>query len=117
MNLTFLHLFDLTIPNPTLNFISAVGLFIVLVFANWVKPKKAVREDYMLIVWAPVAAFFINYRIPAGQEFFFTITQTIAFLLLLNDQIVKWRRKIGMKAPIVDGKTIIKTAKEQILGG
>ena len=117
MNLTFLHLFDLTKPNPTLNFISAVGLFIVLVFANWAKSKKATREDYILIIWAPVAAFFITYRIPAGQEFFFTVTETVEFLLILNDQMAKWRKKIGMEAPIIDSKAIIKTAREQILGG
>lgn len=117
MNLTFLHLFDLTIPNPTLNFISAVGLFIVLSFANWTKPQKATREDYIMIIWAPVAAFFITYRIPAGQEFFFTITETVEFLLILNDQLTKWRKKIGLETPIVDTKAFLKTAKEQILGG
>ena len=117
MNLTFFHLFDLTKPNPVLNFISAAGLFVVLVFANWVKEKKAVREDYLLIVWAPVAAFLITYRIPSGQEFFFTITEIIEFLLLLNDQLGKWRKKVGLEMPIVEGKAIIKTVREQILGG
>ena len=87
MNLTFLHLFDLTVPNPTLNLISAVGLFIVLFFANWTKPQKATREDYIIMIWSPVAAFFITYRIPAGQEFFFTVTETIEFLLMLNGSI------------------------------
>lgn len=117
MNLTFFHLFDLTLPNPTLNFISAVGLFIVLTFNNWVKPQKATREDYIVIVWAPVAAFFITYRIPAGQEFFFTVTETIEFILIFNDQLTKWRKKIGFELPIVDSKAVLKTAREQILGG
>jgi len=117
MNLTFLHLFDLTIPNPTLNFISAVGLFIVLSFHNWAKPQKASREDYIVMFWAPVAAFFITYRIPAGQEFFFSITETIEFMLLLNDQLTKWFKKIGLETPIINTKALLKITKEQILGG
>lgn len=117
MNLTFFHLFDLTNPNPTLNFISAIGLFIVLAFHNWVKPQKATREDYIIMIWAPVAAFFITYRIPAGQEFFFTITETFEFLLMINDQWQIWRKKIGLDLTFVDGKAIVKTAKDQILGG
>lgn len=116
MNLTFLHLFDLTTPNPTLNFISAVGLFVVLFFANWTKSKKASREDYIMMVWGPVGAFFITYRIPAGQEFFFTITETIEFALMLNDQLTKWRQKMGLATPLIDGKALIKTVKEGVVG-
>lgn len=117
MNLTFLHLFDLTIPHPALNAISAIGLFIVLFFSNWVKPQKATREDYIIMISSPVAAFFITYRIPAGQEFFFTVSETIEFLLILNDQVVKWRRKLGFDQPLVDGKAFLKTAKNQVFGG
>ena len=117
MNLTFLHLFDLTVPSPALNTISAVGLFIVLFFHNWTKPQKATREDYVIMFWSPIAAFFITYRIPAGQEFFFTVTETIEFLLILNDQVVKWGRKLGFAGPLVDKKAFLKTAKNQVLGG
>jgi len=116
MNLTFLHLFDMTVPNPALNAISAFGLFIVLFFHNWVKPQKATREDYIVMIWSPVAAFFITYRIPAGQEFFFTVSAMIEFLLILNDQVVKWRKKLGFEGPLVDTKAFLKTAGNQILG-
>ena len=116
MNLTFLQLFDMTVPNPALNAISAVGLFIVLFFHNWVKPQKATREDYIIMIWSPIAAFFITYRIPAGQEFFFTVSATIEFLLILNDQVVKWRKRLGFEKPLIDGKAFLKTAENQILG-
>lgn len=116
MNLTFLHLFDMTVPSPALNTISAVGLFIVLFFNNWVKPQKATREDYVIMFWSPIAAFFITYRIPAGQEFFFTVCEAIEFLLILGDQVVKWRKKFGFEGPLIDGKAFVKTAGNQILG-
>lgn len=116
MNLTFLHLFDMTIPSPALNAISAVGLFVVLFFHNWVKLLKATREDYIVMLTSPLAAFLITYRIPSGQEFFFTISETIEFLLILNDQVVKWRRKLGFDQPLIDGKAFLKTAGNQILG-
>jgi len=116
MNLTFLHLFDLTTPNPTLNAISAIGLFIVLFFHNWVKPQIATREDYIVMIFSPLAAFFITYRIPAGQEFFFSVSETIEFILILNDQLVKWRKKLGFDQPLLDTKAFLRTAGEQILG-
>lgn len=116
MNLTFLHLFDLTIPSLALNTISAVGLFVVLFFHNWTKPQKATREDYVLMTFSPFAAYFITYRIPAGQEFFFTITEIIEFLLILNDQVAKWRKKLGFTKPLIDGRAFVKTAASQVLG-
>ena len=116
MNLTFLHLFNLTVPNPSLNAISAVGLFIVLFFHNWVKPQIVTREDYIIMIFSPLAAFFLTYRIPAGQEFFFTISETIEFLLILNDQLVKWRKKFGFDQPLLDTRAFLKTAVHQILG-
>lgn len=116
MNLTFFHLFDMTLPNPALNAISAIGLFVVLFFHNWVKPQKAIREDYIVMLTSPLAAFLITYRIPSGQEFFFTISETIEFLLILNDQVLKWRKKFGFEAPLVDKKAFLKTARNQVLG-
>ena len=116
MNLTFLNLFDMTVPNPALNAISAAGLLIVLLLHNWVKPQKATREDYVLMIFSPLVAFLITYRIPSGQEFFFTITEVIEFLLILNDQVVKWRKKLGFDQPLVDGKAFLKTAGSQITG-
>ena len=116
MNLTFLHLFDMTVPNPALNAISAIGLFVVLFFHNWVKPQKANREDYVVMLMSPLAAFLITYRIPSGQEFFFTISAAIEFLLILNDQVVKWRKRFGFEAPLVDKKAFLTTAKNQVLG-
>lgn len=116
MNLTFFHLFDMTVPNPILNAVSAVGLLVVLFLHNWVKPQKATREDYVVMIFSPLAAFIITYRIPSGQEFFFTITEVIEFLLILSDQVVKWRKKFGFDQPLVDGKAFLKTAGDQILG-
>jgi membrane protein insertase Oxa1/YidC/SpoIIIJ len=120
MNLTFLHLFDLTAPHLALNTISAVGLFVVLFFHNWTKPQKTTREDYVLMIFSPFAAYFITYRIPAGQEFFFTITETIEFLLILNELMEKWRKKLGFTEPLLDGKafikSFIKTAVSQVSG-
>lgn len=117
MNLTFLHLFDLTKPNPALNAISAIGLFILLFYINWTKPQKASREDYILMFWSPVAAFFITYRIPAGQEFFFTVTETIEFFLAVNDRFKSWRKKVGLSETLIGRETFFKIAKDQVLGG
>ena len=68
------------------------------------------------MIFSPLAAFFITYRIPAGQEFFFSVSETIEFILILNDQLVKWRKKLGFDQPLLDTKAFLRTAGEQILG-
>jgi len=117
VNLTFLNLFDLTTVSWTLNLISAVGLFIVLFLKNWWKPKKASREDYLILVWAPFAAYFISSKLPAGQEFFFTITEVLHFIRLISNQIKKIRKKLGFEESILPIKDFAKTGWKQISGG
>lgn len=117
VNLTFLHLFDLTTVSWTLNLISAVGLFIVLFLSNWWKPKKATREDYMILIWGPFAAYFISSKLPAGQEFFFTITEVLHFIRLITNQINKIGKKLGFKESPLPVKDFAKTGWKQISGG
>lgn len=116
MNLTFLHLFEMTKPNPMLNVLSAVGLFLLLFYINWTKPQKASREDYILMIWSPIAAFFITYRIPSGQEFFFTVTEVIEFSLVFNDRLKNWQEERGGTQSLNETQSFIKIAKEQVLG-
>jgi membrane protein insertase Oxa1/YidC/SpoIIIJ len=116
VNLTFLNLFDLTVVNSRLNLISAVGLFIILFLKNWWKPKKATREDYLILFWGPFAAYFISSQLPAGQEFFFTVTESIYFLRLVYQQIKKIGRKLGFGELPVTGKDFADTAWKQIRG-
>ncbi|MFC1711718.1 hypothetical protein ACFLZ1_03985 [Patescibacteria group bacterium] len=119
VNLTFLHIFDLTIVSPMLNLISAIGLFIILFLKTWWKPQKAKREDYLIIIWAPFAAYFISSQLPAGQEFFFTILETLTFIRLINHQIKRFSNKLGFKgSPVKEtGKGFFQTALKQIFGG
>jgi membrane protein insertase Oxa1/YidC/SpoIIIJ len=118
VNLTFLGLFDLTIVSPMLNLISAVGLFIVLFLKTWWKPQKATREDYLLIIWAPFAAFFISSQLPAGQEFFFTILEVLTLLRLIRNKLAQVSQKLGFSGvPGAEtGKGFVKTALKQIFG-
>lgn len=117
VNLTFLNLFDLTTVSWTLNLISAVGLFIVLFLKNWWKPKKTTREDYLILIWAPFAAYFISSKLPAGQEFFFTITEVLIFIRLISGQIKKISKKLGFEESILPTKDFVKTGWKQISGG
>jgi len=116
VNLTFLNLFDLTAVSPMLNLISAIGLFIVLFLKNWWKPKKATREDYLILIWGPFAAYFISAQLPAGQEFFFTITESIYFVRLVTNKIKKIGRKFGFNELPVAGKDFTDEAWRQIIG-
>lgn len=118
VNLTFLHLFDLTVVSSMLNLISAVGLFVVLFLRTWWKPQKATREDYILIIWGPFAAYFISSQLPAGQEFFFTIVESLSFLRIINDKLKQVAKKLGYEeSPITQtGKGFLKTALKQIFG-
>lgn len=116
VNLTFLNLFNLTEVSPMLNLISAVGLFVILFLKNWWKPQKATKEDYLLIIWAPFAAYFISDRLPAGQEFFFTIAEAIYFLRLIFNQLKKVGRKLGLSKISTTGKDFAGDAWKQISG-
>jgi len=84
MNLTFLNLFDLLKVSRLLNLISAVGLFVALFLHNLLKKSKVTREDYLVLAGAPLAAYFISSQLPAGQEFFFTITETLEIGLIVS---------------------------------
>lgn len=116
VNLTFLNLFDLTVVSPMLNLISAVGLFIVLFLKNWWKTKKANREDYLILIWGPFAAYFISTQLPAGQEFFFTITESIYLFRLITKKIKQIGQKLGLGVIPETGKDFTNTAWKQISG-
>ena len=93
MNLTFLHLFDLTVVSPMLNLISAVGLFVVLILHYYWQEATTGREEYLVLFGAPLAAYFISSRLPAGQEFFFTILEVIELMTLIVGQYLKLQQK------------------------
>lgn len=116
MNLTFLNMIDLTQVNLTLNAITAVGLFIVLFFHNLFKAEKTSREDYIVMIWGPFAAYFITMFVPAGDEFFFGVTEAIELLLIFNDQMPKLYKKFGFKEAPIKVEDFVDTAKKQISG-
>ena len=116
VNLTFFHLFDLTVVSPMLNLISAIGLFVVLFLKNWWKEKKASRYDYMIMFWGPFAAYFISSQLPAGQEFFFTITETLTFIELVRNKIKKLLDKWQIDTSPISAKSFLQTMSEQLFG-
>ncbi len=118
INLTFLNLFDLTQVSPTLNLISAVGLFIILFLKTWWKPEKAGRSDYLLLFWAPFAAYFISSRLPAGQEFFFTILEALTFIRLISNKLQSLGKQMGYtSSPLnTESKSFLATFLKQIKG-
>lgn len=116
MNLTFLNIIDLTKVNLTLNTITAVGLFVVLFFHNLFKPKKATRYDYIIMIWAPVGAYFITMFVPAGDEFFFGVTELIELILIFNDQVPKLYKRLGFKESPIKAKEFVDSARKQITG-
>lgn len=116
MNLTFLNMIDLTQVSLTLNLITAVGLFVVLFFHNLFKPQKSNRYDYIIMIWAPVAAYFITMFVPAGDEFFFGVTEAIELILIFNDQAPKLFKKLGFKEAPIKASDFVETAKKQMSG-
>jgi len=116
MNLTFLNMIDLTEVNLMLNTITAVGLFVVLFFHNLFKPQKANRYDYIIMIWAPVAAYFITMFVPAGNEFFFGVTEAVELILIFNDQTPKLFKKLGFKESPIKASDFVETAKKQMSG-
>ena len=116
LNLVFLNAIDLTKVNLTLNTITAVGLFVVLFFHNLFKPEKSNRYDYIIMICSPFAAYFITMFVPAGNEFFFGLTEIIELLLIFNDQISKVYKKLGFKESPIKIGGFIDSAKKQITG-
>lgn len=116
MNLTFLNMLDLTKVSLLLNTITAIGLFVVLFFHNLFKPEKTNRYDYIIMIWAPVAAYFITMFVPAGDEFFFGVTEAIELILIFNDQMPKFYQKLGFKEAPIKASDFMDTARKQISG-
>lgn len=84
LNLKFLGTLDLISPSPALNAFSAFLTFIAETLGILFSPYPATRDDRLVQFLAPFAAFFITYRIPAGQELFFTVSllSTIALMFI-----------------------------------
>lgn len=83
LNLVFLGVLELTRPNPLFNAISAVLVFVAETLGIWFSSLPPTRDDRLAQVLTPLAAFFITYRIPAGQELFFTVSLLFAIVMML----------------------------------
>ncbi|OQX51198.1 hypothetical protein B5M47_01425 [candidate division CPR3 bacterium 4484_211] len=89
LNLKLLGGIELTEPNPWFNAVSALltipAELLGIIFSDF-PPTK---EDWLMVIFAPLAAFFITYRIPSGQELFFTISLLFAMVVMITRQIFK----------------------------
>ena len=109
LNLVFLGKINMVKPSPMLNLLSAGLTFAAEGLAIWFSPFRANRDDWLVLFLAPVAAFSITYRIPSGQELFFTVSLVfVVFIMLAKELLAVWKLHKSKKASekIVYGKVV-----------
>ncbi|MBU0708264.1 YidC/Oxa1 family membrane protein insertase [Patescibacteria group bacterium] len=85
----FLGLLELTVPSPLFNAASAILTVPAELLGIMFSDLPATREDWMTVVFAPIAAFFITYRVPAGQELYFTVSLIFIIVVMITREVVK----------------------------
>jgi len=109
LNLVFLGKIDMVKPNPLLNTVSAGLTFVAEGLSIWFSPHPATREDWLMLILAPLAAYFITMRIPSGQELFFTVSLLFVIFLMVTREVRSvWKLQQVRKAKekVVYGKVI-----------
>ncbi len=89
LNTNFLGVLELTQPSPLLNTISAIFTIPAELLSIMFSPLPPTREDWLGVFLAPIVAFVITYRIPSGQELFFTISLIFIIIVLLTRQFLR----------------------------
>ncbi len=71
LNLTFLGKYDLTHPNPTLNALQSILIFVLEAELGLFSPFPLTRRDVMLMQFTlPVGSYIIFSQLPAGKKLF-----------------------------------------------
>ena len=71
LNLTFLGKYDLTHPNPTLNALQSILIFVLEAEIGLFSPFPMTRQDVILMqLTLPVGSYIIFSQLPAGKKLF-----------------------------------------------
>lgn len=98
-NLTFLHRYDLTHPNTTLNVINAVVIFVAEALSSLLSPFPTGRTELMTLFILPAGAFTFFAFMPAGKKLFVitTLLFSIAFMLVKVLKIIYYESRGKLK--------------------
>ncbi len=82
-NLTFLHQFDLTHPNWTLNWINTAVIFVAELLSGLLSPFPTGRAELMSLFILPLGAFTFFAFMPAGKKLFVITTLLFSIAIML----------------------------------
>lgn len=85
----FLGFLELTEPDPLFNAASAVLTIPAELLGIMFSDLPPTRYDWLAVIFAPIAAFFITYRVPAGQELYFTVSLVFIIVVQISRQLAK----------------------------
>lgn len=91
LNLTFLGQYDLTKPNPTLNAIQSLLIFVLEAEIGLFSPFPITRQDVILMQFTlPVGSYLIFSQLPAGKKLFIITTLAFSIVYVTQRQLRFW---------------------------
>lgn len=97
-NLTFMNKYDLTHPNPTLNALQSILIFILEAEISLFSPFPITRSDVILTQFTlPVGSYIIFSQLPAGKKLFIITTLLFSIGFVTLRQIRYWWHKLQDK--------------------
>jgi len=95
---------DLTKINMTLNFLSAVGAFIVGIFEVTFHKKTRRKDLLMYLVMFPLGAYFITMWVPSGFEFSLIVFEILTVGIIIVEKITESKVFKFFKPPVEEEK-------------
>lgn len=91
LNLTFLGKYDLTHPNPTLNALQSILIFVLEAEVGLFSPFPITRQDVMLMQFTlPVGSYIIFSQLPAGKKLFIITSLIFSIGFVTMRQVRYW---------------------------
>lgn len=98
LNLTFLGQYDLTKPNPTLNAIQSLLIFVLEAEIGLFSLFPITRQDVILMQFTlPVGSYIIFSQLPAGKKLFIITTLAFSIVYVTQRQLRFWWHGIARK--------------------
>lgn len=121
LNLVFLGRYDLTHPNPTLNVIQSLSIFILELEISLFSPFPVTRRDVMLTQFTlPIVSYLIFSQLPAGKKLFIITTLLFSIVYTTQKQIRFWWHNLqlkfngpGKKKTVIEEKEIPETGEQE----
>ena len=111
LNLTFLGKYDLTHPNPTLNALQSILIFVLEAEIGLFSPFPMTRQDVILMqLTLPVGSYIIFSQLPAGKKLFIITSLLFSIGYVTLRQMRYWWN--GLTAKIRNQKSEIRNTSQ-----